>query len=70
VEEAEVARYDELVDEINPDPGLSGLVWIGWSQMGFALGVGVFEEFKDNVGVMNGLSLIGESGDETFGVES
>lgn len=69
VEEAEVAGDDELVDEITPDPGLSGLVWIGWSQMGFMLGANIFEEFDDNVGVMEWPSLMGESGDQTFGIE-
>ena len=70
VEKAEVARDDELVDEITPDPALSGLVWIGWSQMGFVLGIGVFEEFEDNMGVMKGFSLVCEGGDESFGIES
>jgi len=30
MEEAEVAGYDELVDEIDPDPGLSGDIGVGW----------------------------------------
>jgi len=70
VEKAEVTRDDELVDEVTPDPGLSGLVWIGWSQMGFVPGINVFEELENNVGVVKGFSLIGESGNETFGIES
>jgi len=70
VEEAEVARHDELVNEIGPDPGLSGLVWIGWSQMGFRLGVNILEELENNVGVVEGIAPIGESGDQPFGIES
>lgn len=70
VEEAEVARHDELVNEIGPDPGLSGLVWIGWSQMGFRLGVNILEELENNMGVVEGISPIGESGDQPFGIES
>lgn len=69
VKKAEVARHDELVDEITPDSGLSGLVWIGRPQMGFVLGVNIFEEFEDNVGVVKRFALICESGDESFGVE-
>lgn len=69
VKEAEVARHDELVDEIAPDPGLSGLVWIGRSQMGLILGVNIFEEFENDVGVVKGSASISESGDETFGIE-
>ena len=30
VKNTEVARDDELVDEINPDPRLSGLIGISW----------------------------------------
>lgn len=70
VEETEVTRDDELVDEITPDPGLSGLVRVGWSQMGFVAGVDVFEEFENDVRVVKGFALVGESGDQTLGIES
>lgn len=69
MEEAEVARDDELVDEISPDPGLSGLVWIGGPEVGFGSGVNIFEEFENDMGVMEGSALIRKSGDEAFGVE-
>ena len=62
VEDAEVARDDELVDEIDPDPGLSGLIGIGWYQVGFVLGVSIFEEFEDDVRVVKRPALMGESG--------
>lgn len=70
VEEAEVARYDELVDEIDPDPGLSGEIGVGRYHMGFVLGVGIFEELEDDMRVVKRSSLMGESGDQSFGVES
>jgi len=70
VEEAEVARYDELVDEIDPDPGLSGEIGVGRYHMGFVLGVGIFEELEDDMGVVKRSSLMGESRDQSFGVES
>jgi len=62
VEDAEVARDDELVDEIDPDPGLSGLIGISWYQVGFVLGVSIFEELEDNVRVVKRPALMGESG--------
>jgi len=62
VEDAEVARDDELVDEIDPDPGLSGLIGISWYQVGFVLGVSIFEELEDDVRVVKGSALVGESG--------
>ena len=62
VEEAKITRDDELVDEITPDPGLSGLIWIDWSQMGFIARINVFEEFENDVRVVKGFTLIGESG--------
>ena len=62
VEDAEVAGDDELVDEIDPDPGLSGLIGISWYQVGFVLGVSIFEELEDNVRVVERSALVGESG--------
>ena len=63
VEEAEVARYDELVDEVDPDPGLSGDVRIGGYQAGLVLRVGSFEELEDDVRVVKRPSLVREGGD-------
>ena len=62
VEDAEVARDDELVDEIDPDPSLGGLIGIGWYQVGFVLGVSIFEELEDDVRVVKRPALMGESG--------
>ena len=70
VEDAEVARDDVLVDDIDPDPGLSSAVGICGSQAGLVLGVSIFEELEDNARVVEGLPLIGESGDQSFGIES
>jgi len=70
VEDTEVARDDVLVDDIDPDPGLSGVVGICGPQAGLVLGVSIFEELEDNARVVQGFSLISESGDQTFGIES
>lgn len=63
VEEAEVTRDDELVDEIDPDPCLSGLIRINGYQVGLILGVSSFEELEDDMRVVKGSPLMGESGD-------
>ena len=63
VEDTEVARDDELVDEIGPDPGLSGLIGVGWYQVGFVLGISIFEELEDDVRVVKGSALMGDNGD-------
>ena len=63
VEDAEVARHDVLVDDIDPDPGLSGLVGIGGYQAGLVLGVSIFEELEDDVRVVKRFPLIRECGD-------
>lgn len=63
VEEAEIARDDELVDKIDPDPSLSGLVGVGRYQAGFVLGVSTFEELDDDLRVVQGSILVGDSGD-------
>jgi len=70
VEDAEVARDDVFVDDIDPDPGLSGIVGICGPQAGLVLGVSIFEELEDNARVVQGFSLISESGDQSFGIES
>ena len=70
VEHAEVAGYYELVDKIYPDPGLSSLIGVCRSQVGFAIGVSIFEELEDNVRVVERSSLVRESGDQSFGIES
>jgi hypothetical protein len=69
MEDAEVSRDDVLVDDIDPDPGLSGIVGICWSQLRLVLGVSVFKELEDNVRVVKGFSLISESGNQSFGIE-
>jgi len=63
VEDTEVTRDDELVDEIDPDPRLGGLIGVGWYQVGCILGIGIFEELEDDVRVVKGSALMGESGD-------
>lgn len=70
MEEAEVARHDELVDEIDPDPGLGGEVRVHGYQMGFVLRISGLEELEDDVRVVKGPPLMGESGDQSFGIES
>lgn len=70
MENAEVSRYDVLVNEIDPDPGLSGFVGISWSQAGLVLGIEVFKELEDDMRVVKGFTLIRESGDQSFGIES
>ena len=70
VEEAEVARDDELVDEVDPDPGLGSDVRIGGYQVGLLLGISVLEELEDDMGVVEGPPLVREGRDETFGIES
>lgn len=70
MEDAEIAWDDELVDEIDPDPGLCGLVGIGRSQVGLVFGIGIFEEFENDVRVVKGLGLIGECRDQTLWIES
>jgi len=70
VEDAEVTGHDILVDKIDPDPGLSGLVGIGGYQAGFVLGVSIFEELKDDVRVVKRFPLIRDGGDQSFGIES
>ena len=62
MEEAEVARHDELVDEIDPDPGLGGEVRVHGYQMGFVLRISGLEELEDDVRVVKRSSLIRESG--------
>ena len=49
VEEAEVAGHDELVDEVDPDPGLGGDVGVGRYQVGLVLGIGGLEELEDDM---------------------
>ena len=70
VEEAEVARDDELVDEVDPDPGLGSDVRIGGYQVGLLLGISVLEELEDDMGVVEGPPLVREGRDKTFGIES
>ena len=63
VEEAEVAGDDVFVDKIDPDPGLSGQVWISGPQAGFVLGESIFEELEDDVRIVKWFALVCESGD-------
>jgi len=69
VEDAEVAGHDVLVDEIDPDPGLSSLVGISWYQAGLVLRVSIFEEFEDDLRIVKRFPLICESGNQPFGIE-
>ena len=69
VEEAEVARDDEFVDEIDPDPGLGGEVGVGRYYAGCVLWVSVFKELEDDMRVVKGFPLIGDCGDQSSGVE-
>lgn len=62
VEDTEVSRDDELVDEIDPDPRLSGLIGVSWYQVGLVLRVSILEELEDDVRVVKRSSLIRESG--------
>ena len=70
MEEPEVARDDEFVDKVDPDPGLSGKVGVGRYHTGFVLRIGVFKELEDDMRVVKGFPLIRDGGDESSGVES
>ena len=70
MENAEVSWYDVFVDEIDPDPGLSGFVGISRPQTGLVLGIEIFKELEDDMRVVKGFTLIRESGDQSFGIES
>ena len=70
MEETEVARDDEFVDKIDPDPGLSGKVGVGRYHAGFILRVSVFKELEDDMRVVKGFPLIRDGGDKSSGVES
>lgn len=63
VEDTEVARDDELVNKIDPDSSLSGIVGISWYQVGFVSGVSIFEELEDDVRVVKRSPLMREDGD-------
>lgn len=69
MEEAEVARDDELVDEVDPNPGLSGEVRVGRYDVRLVLRVSIFEELEDDVRVVEGSALVSESGDQSFRIE-
>lgn len=62
VEQAEVARHNVFVNEIDPDPGLGGLVGISGPQ-GVVLGVSIFEELEDDLRIVKWFALICDSGD-------
>ena len=70
VEEAEVARDDEFVDIVDPDPGLSGEVGVGRYHAGFVLRISVFKELEDDMRIVKRFSLIRDGGDQSSGVES
>ena len=70
VKEAEVAGHDELVDEVDPDPGLSGIVRVHGYHTGCELRISIFEELEDDVRIVNGSPVVGDGGDETSGIES
>jgi len=68
VEEAKVARDDEFVDKVDPDPGLSCEVGVGRYHAGFSLRVSIFKELEDDMRVVKGSPLMRESGDQSSGI--